>query len=105
MNRIPAPAVGMVVFLSLAAACESEKPKYEGPYAAQVSEAVPLIEKAVGLKFKTAPKLETRSKAQVREFITQQFKEPRAIRDLAGEKPHTSGWGSFPTRSSSRSSS
>jgi len=84
MKRIP--AVAMVVFVSLAAACESPKPTYEGPYAAQVTEAVPLIEKAIGLKFKTAPKLETRSKAQVRDFITQQFTEPRALRDLAGEE-------------------
>lgn len=75
--------VGIVVLVS---ACEAEKPKYEGPYAAQVTEAVPMIEKAVGLKFKTPPKLETRSKAQVREFIARQFTEPRALRDLAGEE-------------------
>ncbi len=83
MRVIP---IVMAACLSLLAACESEKPKYEGPYAAQVTEAVPLIEKAIGLKFKTAPKLETRSKAQVREFIARQFTEPRAIRDLAGEE-------------------
>jgi hypothetical protein len=75
--------VGTVVFIS---ACEADKPKDEGPYAAQVTEAVPMIEKAVGLKFKTPPKLETRSKAQVREFIARQFTEPRALRDLAGEE-------------------
>jgi hypothetical protein len=45
-----------------------------------------MIERAVGLKFKTAPKLETRSKAQVREFIAKQFTDPRAMRDLAGEE-------------------
>ena len=68
-------------------ACQDEKkPTYEGPYAAQVTEAVPMIERAVGLKFKTAPKLETRSKAQVREFIARQFTDPRAMRDLAGEE-------------------
>ena len=73
--------------LALATACESEKkPIYEGPYAAQVTEAVPMIEKAVGLKFKTPPRLETRSKAQVRDFIAQQFTDPRARRDLAGEE-------------------
>jgi hypothetical protein len=78
--------LGVVGLLGLASACESEKPKYEGPYAAQVAEAVPMIEKAVGLKFKTPPKLETRSKAQVRDFIAHQFLEPRAQRDFAGEE-------------------
>src|SRR5687768_4390098 len=73
--------------LAAGIACQDEKkPTYEGPYAAQVTEAVPMIERAVGLKFKTAPKLETRSKAQVREFIAKQFTDPRAMRDLAGEE-------------------
>jgi hypothetical protein len=84
MRVIPVVMVGAIFLLS---ACESEtKPKYEGPYAAQVTEAVPLIEKAIGLRFKSAPKLETRSKAQVRDFIARQFTEPRAISDLAGEE-------------------
>jgi len=79
-------SIAVMGVFALLTACESDKPTYEGPYAAQVTEAVPLIEKAIGLKFKTAPKLETRSKAQVREFIARQFTEPRAIRDLAGEE-------------------
>ena len=73
--------------LATGIACQDQKkPTYEGPYAAQVTEAVPMIERAVGLKFKAAPKLETRSKAQVREFIAKQFTDPRAMRDLAGEE-------------------
>lgn len=83
MKRTPRFAI---LGLLAVAACESEKPRYEGPYAAQVVEAVPMIEKAVGLRFKTPPRLETRSKAQVRDFIAQQFTEPRALRDLAGEE-------------------
>lgn len=80
-------SVAMLGALAFVVACQSEtKPTYEGPYAAQVTEAVPMIEKAVGLKFKTAPKLETRSKAQVREFVARQFTEPRVLRDLAGEE-------------------
>jgi hypothetical protein len=72
--------------LSLASACESEKPQLEGPYAAEVAQAVPMIEKAVGLKFKTPPKVEMRSKAQVREFVLKQFTEPQAVRDIAGQE-------------------
>ena len=47
--------------LSLVSACESQKQKYDGPYATEVARAVPMIEKAVGLKFKSPPKLEMRS--------------------------------------------
>ncbi|MGH7651830.1 MAG: hypothetical protein ACREMS_08290 [Gemmatimonadaceae bacterium] len=72
--------------LVLVSACHSQKPKYEGPYASQVAEAVPAIEKAVGLKFKTPPKVETRSKEQVRQYIINQVSDSQAVRDLAGEE-------------------
>jgi hypothetical protein len=72
--------------LSLVSACESQKPKYEGPYAAEVAQAVPMIEKAIGLKFKNPPKLEMRSKAQVREFVLKQFTDEQAVHDLTGQE-------------------
>src|ERR1700738_5585704 len=72
--------------LGRVSACESQKPKYEGPYAAQVAEAVPMIEKAVGLKFKTPPKVETRSKEQVRQYIVNQVSDSQAVRELTGEE-------------------
>jgi hypothetical protein len=72
--------------LLLVAACEKPKPKSEGPYAAEVAQAVPMIEKAIGLKFKSPPKIEMRSKAQVREFVLKQFTEPQAVRDLTGQE-------------------
>jgi hypothetical protein len=72
--------------LMLASACTKDKPKYEGPYATEVAEAVPMIEKAVGLKYKTPPKVETRSKEQVREFVTKQFTDSLAAHDIAGQE-------------------
>ncbi|MFL5622521.1 MAG: hypothetical protein ACJ8AB_07705 [Gemmatimonadaceae bacterium] len=72
--------------LVLVSACESQKPTYEGPYGAEVAAAVPMIEKAVGLKFRTPPKVETRSKAQVREFVTKQFTDSLASHDIAGQE-------------------
>ena len=72
--------------LSLVSACESQKPKLEGPYAEEVALAVPMIEKAVGLKFKVPPKVEMRSKAQVREFVLKQFTEAQAVRDIVGQE-------------------
>jgi len=78
--------LGAVGSLGLVSACESQKPKYEGPYAAQVAEAVPMIEKAVGLKFKTPPRVETRSKEQVRQYIIKQVSDSQAVRELTGEE-------------------
>ena len=72
--------------LTLVSACDSQKPRYEGPYAAEVAEAVPMIEKAVGLKYKTPPKVETRSKEQVREFVIKQFTDSLARHDIAGQE-------------------
>lgn len=72
--------------LTLVSACESQKPKYEGPYAAQVAEAVPMIERAVGLRFKTLPKIETRSKEQVRQFLLKQFADQHSEHDIAGQE-------------------
>jgi hypothetical protein len=68
----------------LALACGEKRPEYNGPYGRQVAEAVPKIETAVGLKFKKPPRVESRSKAQVRAFVTRQLTEPRAQREFAG---------------------
>jgi hypothetical protein len=82
--------------LTLVAACESQKPKYEGPYAAEVAEAVPMIEKSIGLKFKTPPKVETRSKEQVRAFVTRQFTDSLATHDIAGQEAAYKLFGMIP---------
>src|SRR5256714_14142170 len=72
--------------LTLVSACESQKPKYEGPYAAEIARAVRMTEKAVGLKFKSPPKVETRSKDQVRQFVIKQFTGSLAAHDIAGQE-------------------
>jgi hypothetical protein len=82
--------------LSLVSACESQKPKLEGPYAEEVAQAIPMIEKAVGLKFKVPPKVEMRSKAQVREFVLKQFTEAQAVRDIAGKEASYKRLGMIP---------
>src|SRR5687767_563867 len=57
-----------------------------GPYADKVRETIPQIERATGLKFKTPPKLEVRTKAQVREFLLSKFDEQQPAQELAGEE-------------------
>jgi hypothetical protein len=57
-----------------------------GPYANDVADAVPRIEKAMGLRFKSPPRVEVRSKAQVRDFLLAKFDEASPARELAGEE-------------------
>ena len=84
LNR--AGSLAAVLLIALVSACESQKPAYEGPYATEVRQSIPMIERAVGLKFKTPPKVETRSKEQVREFVTKQFTDSLAMHDIAGQE-------------------
>ena len=83
-------------FVALGSACEKPKPTYEGPYATQVAQAVPMIEKAVGLKFKTPPRVETRSKEQVRQYIVKQVSDSQAVRELNGEEAAYKRFGLIP---------
>ncbi len=86
MNRRSSSALAILasVSLPLLAACPQEKPYYEGPYAKQVNAAVPAIERSVGLRFKTPPKVETRSKDEVRSFLERKFNEDQPALELAG---------------------
>ncbi len=82
LHRATRSAAVAVLALGAAFACSEKKADASGPYGRQVSEAVPRIEAAVGLKFKTPPKVEARSKDQVRAFVTQQFRDPRSLREF-----------------------
>jgi len=58
----------------------------KGPYAREVAEAIPRIEKATGLKFKTPPKVEVRTREQVKDFLLKKFNEETPASELAGEE-------------------
>ena len=58
----------------------------DAPYAREVADAVPKIEAAVGLKYKKAPKLEERDKAQVRTFLEGKFNESLPAAEIAGQQ-------------------
>jgi hypothetical protein len=58
----------------------------EGTYAEKVAADVPKIEKALGVKFKTPPKMELRSRDQVREFLLQKLHEPAVQKQLANQE-------------------
>jgi len=74
--------------LLVAAGCRREGPEkaQHGPYADRVAEDVPLIEKSVGVPFKRPPKLEVKSRDQVRAFVLAQLDDSTTQRELAGKE-------------------
>jgi len=76
---------GALLAVGLASSCNDKQPEYAGPYGKQVADAIPKIETAVGLKFKKPPRVEARSKEQVRQFVTAQVTDAQAARDLDGK--------------------
>jgi len=69
-----------------AVACNRGGDSGSGPYAREVAEAIPRIEQSTGLKFKSPPKVEARTKEQVRDFLLKQFDEATPAAQLAGEE-------------------
>jgi len=79
-----AGALPALATLLLAAACGS---KDEGdPVAARVADAIPRLEEATGLKFKTPPKFEARTKEEVRQFLEQRFTADMPDEELTGSE-------------------
>jgi hypothetical protein len=76
--------IAALLLLGIAACSRGEGT--EGPYAARVRRAVPRIEEATGLKFTSPPKLEVRSKEQVRQYLEQRFTEELPPEELSGQE-------------------
>jgi hypothetical protein len=71
----------------LAAACSrGGKAGGNGPYAKEVAQSVPMIEKGTGLTFKRPPKVETRTKEQVRSFLMQRLEDEHTTREITGQE-------------------
>ncbi|MBA3657248.1 MAG: hypothetical protein H0W69_07840 [Gemmatimonadaceae bacterium] len=96
MKNLNEKALSVLLCIAAGSSACTGKPKYSGPYGKQVAEAIPKIEVAVGLKFKTPPKVETRSRAQVRAFVAQEFMDPAAQQDLAGTEASYKRFGMIP---------
>ncbi|HET7456944.1 MAG TPA: hypothetical protein VFJ74_04755 [Gemmatimonadaceae bacterium] len=75
-----------VVVAGAACAAGGDSALAKGPFGKEVAEAVPLIEKSSGLKFRRPPRIETRSKEQVRQFVERTFAESRAAKDVAASE-------------------
>jgi hypothetical protein len=73
-----------LALLPVLASCQAERQAGSGPYAKEVATAIPAIEKSVGLKFKTPPKVESKSRDEVRVFLEKKFDEDLPALELAG---------------------
>jgi hypothetical protein len=70
------------VILIAALACRNDKGP---PYQRQLEEYTPQVEAALGLTFKTPPKMEVRTKDQVREFLLKHIQDSIPQRELDGQ--------------------
>ena len=94
---IARPFVGWLLLVGSVVACRGEARTTGGtPYADRVAEDVPRIEKALGIKFKRPPKLEVRTRAQVRDFVLAQLQDSVAQRELAGKEAAYKALGLIP---------
>ena len=84
----------IVLLLLTVAACD-RKPG-EPSYAATVADAVPKLEKTLGVKFKTPPKFEVRSKEEVRQFLERRFAEDLPDAELRGSERAYKRFGLLP---------
>lgn len=82
--RPSAVATLSLALLPVLAACQADRAVGTGPYAKEVAEAIPAIEKAVGVKFKRPPKVESRTRDEVRAFLEKKFDEDQPALELAG---------------------
>ena len=85
MDQLMVARRALVAALCLAAvgACaRNDEAATKGPYAREVAEDIPIIERGTCLTFKRPPVLEKRTKAQVRQFLEARFPDqltPQAI--------------------------
>lgn len=69
---------------------------YDGPFADEVRPLIPRIEDAAGLPFLAPPRLELRSRDQVREYLEERFREEQVAVDQEGQIAAYKAFGLFP---------
>jgi len=80
VRRAAVIAVGSALLVS---GCEGRR-RIGGPYGKMAGDAIPRIEEVANLKFKTDPKIEARSRDEVRQFLERRFREDLPEREIEG---------------------
>jgi hypothetical protein len=83
-TRVLAGLVALVVAAGVWIAASRSRGRPPVGVDALVAATIPKVEKAVGRKYKHPPKVEVRSKAQVRQFLEENLRDPRQAREIAG---------------------
>ena len=83
-------------FAVAALACAGDTVPYEGPHQGAVRRSMRSIERATGRKFLTSPKLEERSRDEVRAFLESAFEEQISPLELAGMETAYKRFGLIP---------
>lgn len=87
MGRIVRRTSGLALLgiaTSLGACGDSDRRRVEGPYAKVANDAIPRIERVTGLTFKADPKIEERSRDDVRAFLERRFREDLPDEEIEG---------------------
>jgi hypothetical protein len=79
-------AVALFAALAAGSACRERRNVGTGPFADKVADDIPKIEDAVGAKFKSPPKVETRSRDQVRDFLLQRMQDPDVKKQIGNQE-------------------
>src|SRR5690606_10042320 len=74
----------LLILLLAVGACEERADVGDIPYAHIVSRALPKIERQTGLTFKELPRIERRSRDEVRMFVMKQLSSDRARAQITG---------------------
>jgi hypothetical protein len=80
----------------VAGGCGRERRSLQGPYAKIAGDAIPRIEEVTGLSFKTDPKIEGRSRDEVRKFLERRFHEDLPDEEIKGTQAAYSRFGLIP---------
>lgn len=86
--------IGAAALLLAVVACGEKGDK--DPVASKVANAIPRLEEATGLKFKTPPKFEARTKDEVRQFLEARFKEDMPDEEITGNERSYKRFGLLP---------
>ena len=80
-----AQPIALLVLGGASSSCRRPPRGPGGPYGDIVAQAVPAVERAVGLRFRTPPKIEVRTKEQVRAYVLKQLADSSTMREIVGQ--------------------
>jgi hypothetical protein len=96
MNRSHTKIFCISSAILICVGCGEKRQNGAGPYDAIIAEAIPQIEKMVGLTFKAPPQIESRTREQVRAFVLSQVTDTQAQRQIAGMEAAYKAFGLIP---------